>query len=304
MEDKLVKVLLSAYNGEKYIGQQIDSILNQTYSNIEIYVRDDGSKDGTLEVLKPYVEAGKIHLEAGENVGFVKSFFWLIENSGEADYYAFSDQDDIWFENKIEMAMEKLAAKERNDIPVLYFSNYDFYDGDMNFIAHNTNKNPDIHFRGSLVDCVSLGFNSVFNKKARDLTIENMPRKITGHDWWMYMLCTGMGEVIYDSRPTVKYRRHNSNVSDGGYSFWKFQVWRFKRFFIGGYFHKIHEQIKEFNEFFGDKLNEENRKIIDMFSLDGFHPMNTLKKIFFPKRYRQKVIDELFLRLIILMGRL
>ena len=95
--DKKVNVLLSAYNGEKYIREQIESILEQSYKNIEIYVRDDGSKDGTLTILKEYEERGLIHLEAGKNVGFVKSFEWLIANGGEADYYAFSDQDDFWF---------------------------------------------------------------------------------------------------------------------------------------------------------------------------------------------------------------
>ena len=71
---KKVNVLLSAYNGEKYIKEQIDSILNQSYSNVELYVRDDGSKDGTLAIVREYEEKGLLHLEAGENVGFVKSF--------------------------------------------------------------------------------------------------------------------------------------------------------------------------------------------------------------------------------------
>ena len=91
---KKVNVLLSAYNGEKYIKAQIDSILNQSYPNVELYVRDDGSKDGTLAIVREYEEKGLLHLEAGENVGFVKSFEWLIANGGEADYYAFSDQED------------------------------------------------------------------------------------------------------------------------------------------------------------------------------------------------------------------
>ena len=220
---KKVNVLLSAYNGEKYIKAQIDSILNQSYPNVELYVRDDGSKDGTLAIVREYEEKGLLHLEAGENVGFVKSFEWLIANGGEADYYAFSDQDDVWFEDKIKMAVEKLEHAREN-VPVLYFSNYDFYDGDLNFMAHRDGRTPNISFVNSLVDCVSLGFNSVFNRKAKDMVTEQMPEKSTGHDWWMYMVCAGMGEVIYDERPTVKYRRHNNNVSDGGDSFIKFQL--------------------------------------------------------------------------------
>lgn len=304
MNEKKVKVLLSAYNGEKYVAEQLDSIINQTYKNIEIYVRDDGSKDRTLEVLAPYEEKGLIHLERGQNVGFVKSFFWLIEHSGDADYYAFSDQDDVWFPNKIEMALEKLEKEADETKPVLYFSNYDFYDGELNFLAHHDSKSPKICFRNSLVDCVSMGFNSVFNRKAWEITVEKMPQKSTGHDWWMYMLCSGLGQVIYDERPTAKYRRHNANVSDGGDSFIKFQIWRFKRFFLNGYFRKIHEQIKEFETLHGEELSAENRKVLRLFTKDGFHPLNTLKKVFYPKYLRQRFIDEVFLRFVILIGRL
>lgn len=300
---KKVHVLLSAYNGERYIRQQIDSILGQSYENVELYVRDDGSRDGTLAILREYEGRGLIHLEAGENVGFVKSFQWLIANGGDADYYAFSDQDDVWFEDKLSMAVQKLEEAPQ-DVPVLYFSNYDFYDGDLNFISHRNVKKPNISFKNSLVDCVSLGFNSVFNRRAKDMVTEDMPEKSTGHDWWMYMVCAGMGKVIYDERPTVKYRRHNNNVSDGGASFWKFQVWRFKRFFLNHYFHHIHEQIKEFGSIYRDRLSAEDQKVLALFTQDGFHPITALRKVFYPARLRQKPLDEIFVRLIFLIGRL
>lgn len=303
MNEKKVKVLLSAYNGEKYVKAQLDSILAQTYQNIEIYVRDDGSKDNTLEVLRPYEEKGLIHLERGENVGFVESFFRLIDQCGEADYYAFADQDDVWFEKKIEMAMERLENTDPEK-PILYFSNYDFYNGDLEFMAHRDGKTPKISFRNSIVDCVSLGFNSVFNKKAWELTKKGRPQKSTGHDWWMYMLCAGLGEVIYDERPTVKYRRHNNNVSDGGDSFLKFQIWRFKRFFLNGYFDKIHCQIQEFEQLYGDKLSREDQKVLSLFTKDGFHPLIALRKVFYPKHFRQRLVDEIFIRIIFLIGQL
>lgn len=303
MKDKKVKVLLSAYNGEKMIAQQIDSILNQTYKNIEIYVRDDGSSDNTLKVLQPYVDKNQIHLEKGTNVGFVQNFFWLVEHCGDADYFAFADQDDVWFEDKIRMAVEMLEEQKHTG-PVLYFSNYDYYDGDLNFVSHREGVNPKISFRNSLVDCVPLGFNSVFNRAARELTLEHMPKASTGHDWWMYMLCTGLGEVIYDPRPTVKYRRHSNNVSDAGDSFLKFQIWRFKRFFLNHYFSKIHRQIQEFADFHGDKLSPEKQRELAMFTQDGFHPLLALKKVFYPKYFRQKALDEIFVRLVFLIGRL
>lgn len=298
-----VKVLLSAYNGVRYIEEQIESILGQSYKDIELIVRDDGSTDGTIDILKSYAEKGQIQLELGKNVGFVASFFWLIEHAGEGDYFFFSDQDDVWFPDKIEMALEKLENVDASK-PVLYFTNYDFYDGEMNFIAHHKSNGNKLSFRNSIVDCAPLGFNSCFNNKARELTVSNMPKHSQGHDWWMYMLCSGLGEVIYDDRATVKYRRHNANVSGEEVSFLQFQIWRFKKLFLNGYFAKIKEQMIEFEDLFGAQLSMEDQKVLSLFTKRGFHPVNTLKKVFYPKYYRQKFIDELFLRCVILLGRL
>lgn len=303
MMEKKVKVLLSSYNGEKYIKEQVDSILAQTHKNLEVYIRDDGSTDRTLKVLQEYQDNPRVFVFAESNVGFARSFFLLLNLAGEADYYAFSDQDDVWLENKIEMALERLSGADEKK-PVLYFSNYDFYDAQMNYLSTHNSHAPKTCFRNSLVDCVPLGFNSVVNKTARDITVAQLPVKSTGHDWWMYMLCSGLGELIYDERVTVKYRRHTQNVSGAETNFIQFQIWRFKRFFLNGYFEKIHEQIKEFEQMHGRELSLENQKVLRLFSMDGFHPWNTVKKVFYPKYLRQKLVDELFIRLIILIGRL
>ncbi|HOV15546.1 MAG TPA: glycosyltransferase, partial [Spirochaetota bacterium] len=124
-----INILMSTYNGEKYLKEQLDSLLNQTYKNIKIYIRDDGSSDNTLNILKEYNKENKINLFVGENIGFVKSFFWLIKNSDNADYYSFSDQDDVWFPGKLEKAIN-LLNKYDSQIPTLYFSNFDYYDSE------------------------------------------------------------------------------------------------------------------------------------------------------------------------------
>ena len=103
-----VIVLMSTYNGEQYIKEQIESILNQTYSNMELYIRDDGSKDQTVAILKKYEQDGKLHFSQGKNMGFINSFFEVMRTSGEADYYAWCDQDDVWLPEKIERAVKEL----------------------------------------------------------------------------------------------------------------------------------------------------------------------------------------------------
>ena len=91
-----ITILLSSYNGEKYIEEQLNSIFNQTYDNISILVRDDNSKDGTVKILEKYAAQGKLKWYSGENLGCAKSFWDLLCNFGESDYYAFCDQYDVW----------------------------------------------------------------------------------------------------------------------------------------------------------------------------------------------------------------
>lgn len=300
---KKVNVLLSTYNGEKYIGEQLNSILKQTYQNIEIYVRDDGSTDGTLEILKSYEKKNQIHLEIGKNVGFIKSFFWLICNGGEADYYAFCDQDDSWIPEKIEMALEKLSVSDEKN-PVLYFSNYDFYDGELNFQEKGTDRPRIPSFPNCLVDCISLGINSVFNQKACEMMRTQTPQASCGHDWWTYMICQGMGQVIYDERSTVKYRRHGSNVSAGGMNFFQFQIWRFKKFFVNDYFDNVKKMLQEYEKFYGEQLRSEDQRTLKLFTGDHYHFITAMKKVFYPKKFRQGFVDEMMIRCIFLIGKL
>ena len=107
MEDKKVTILMSTYNGEKYLEEQIDSLLNQTYKNISILIRDDGSKDNTVHIIKEKKKSNdNITLIEGKNVGFIKSFLELINLAEKSDYYAYCDQDDVWMEEKIQRAVE------------------------------------------------------------------------------------------------------------------------------------------------------------------------------------------------------
>lgn len=304
MEKEKVAVLISTYNGEKYIEEQIDSILNQTYRDIEIYVRDDGSKDNTTKILEKYEKQNKIKLVKGENKGFIRSFFELLTYCDDANYYAFCDQDDIWFKDKVERAISKIQEKSSKDIPILYFADYDYYDGDMKFMAHSKSHKKGPSFRNSLVDCISLGINSVLNKKARDIIVKNIPENSCGHDWWAYMICSGLGDVIYDKKSTLKYRRHSKNVSAGGMSFFKFQIWRIKKFFINDYFNNVKKQLQEYETLYSESLSEENKKILKLFTNKKYSFKNQIKKIFYPKMFRQKFIDEMMLRTIFLIGKL
>ena len=130
---KKIHILLSTYNGEKYIKKQLESLFQQEYEEFKVIIRDDGSTDKTVEIIHgfqlKYPE--KIELYQGENVGWKKSFQWLILNAGNADYYSFCDQDDIWGKKKLKHAVEELEKVDAIT-PAIYLSDFAWCDEDMN----------------------------------------------------------------------------------------------------------------------------------------------------------------------------
>ena len=303
MEDKKVAILMSTYNGEKYLEEQLDSLINQTYKNIEIYIRDDESKDDTVKIIKKYQDKYKnIILLQGKNLGFIDSFFELLKICEDADYYAYCDQDDIWMEDKIERAVKFLENTDKNK-PALYFSNSDYYDSNMNYVA-TAQKNKIYNFRNALVECVTQGMTMVINDTTRKTIVENKPEVCSFHDWWTYMICSGFGQIVYDDKSLVKYRRHNASVTVEGKSKKELFIWRLKKFILGDSLKDIKKQLQEYEKFYGKNLNEENRKLLKLFTNKKYNFINALKKTFYPKRFRRKLIDEISIRILFLIGKL
>lgn len=304
-----VAVLMSAYNGEKYIRQQIDSVLHQTWKNTVLYIRDDGSSDDTLAILAEYEKQGKIVVFKGENQGYIRSFFTLMASCPQADYYAWCDQDDVWCSDKLERAVKILEKDKKEhrgeEAPVLYFADYDYYDEQMHFQKHGLNHKRGPSFENSLMDCISLGFNSVFNQKAKEMMEKNTPKYSCGHDWWTYMVCAAFGRVIYDQGyVSVKYRRIEKSISPGGKSFLAMQIWRFKKFLVNDYFTKIKEQLWEFADLYLDALSEKNAKIMRLFVNRKYSFPLAIKKTLYRTYFRQGMTEEVMVRVLFLIGKL
>lgn len=303
MKNPKVIVCMSTYNGEKYIKDQIESILNQTYKNIEIYIRDDGSKDSTIEILKEYNNQGKIHFIQGKNVGVVNSFYECLKYSLEkGDFFAYCDQDDKWHEDKIDRAVKHLQ-EENQEIPLLYFSEFNYCDENLNFINKSYLNKIGASFQNSIVECISFGISEVINKKLAKKIIESGTENICFHDWWAYIIAAGLGKVIYDNEATVEYRRTGNNVSPSGKAGIKLQIYRIKKFILGKYFKNIREQINKYKNQFYVELDDKNKKIIDLFSLK-YNFIKSVKKLFYPKMFRQSIADEIMCRILFLFGRL
>ena len=302
--NKSVVILLSTYNGEKYLEEQLASIFSQTYwQNCTLFVRDDGSKDGTVAILKKYEQEGKLRLECGENVGFVRSFFWLINNAPEADFYSFADQDDVWNADKIERGINSLC-KEDDSIPLLYFANIDIYDSEMHFVQHNDFISSLPSFETLCTQSLLTGMTYIFNATLLNLMKNVNPLNVDGHDYITAMVAGACGKLIMDNTPVAKYRRHNSNTSPLNVSFFKMFIWRFKRFFINRN-NKITQQFYEFRDKFEALISEDKRYFVRLLTKDKTLHFRNIKLFFYPKRFRKSsLFEEIALRLMFLTGRL
>ena len=298
--DKKVAVLISTYNGEKYIKEQLDSVLNQTYKNIEIVIRDDGSKDSTIDIIKKYQEEyNNIILREGTNVGFIKSFFQLLDYSN-ADYYAFCDQDDVWMENKIELAVRALNEVD-NTKPNMVFGNSDYYDENMNLIGKGE-EHKTFSFKNSLYECVAQGMTMTINQVAKDYIINNIPEKCLFHDWWTYMICSGIGNVLYNDVTVVKYRRFAKNATAEGQNILKVFLWRIEKLFADNGMKDIRTQQLEFKRLFYKNLSDENKEIMDLFVQEKYNFFKALKKAFYHNSIRRKKSDDIIVRLLFIVG--
>ena len=298
--EKKVAVIMSTYNGAKYVKEQLDSILNQTYKNIDIVIIDDGSKDNTVKIIESYQKKyANIKLVTGKNLGFIKSFFELLRLV-EADYYAYADQDDVWLPNKIELAVEELNKLDDSK-PNLAFGNSDYYDENMKLINEGE-KHRKFNFRRALFACVTQGMTMTINKTTRDYIVKNPPKNCFFHDWWTYLICIGMGNVAYSDTTVVKYRRMKTNATVEGQGYFRLFVWRIKNLLMNDGIKDIKRQMINYKNTYYDKLNDDDKKTLDLFSKEKYNFFRALKKMFYPRKLRSRFVDEVMLRLLFLIG--
>lgn len=210
-----VCILMSTYNGGRFLERQIESILNQVGCQILLFVRDDGSSDNTLEILNKYQRQNKLSYYTGKNVGPTRSFLDLIDNAPDAEYYAFSDQDDIWLPDKLHTAIQKLRNISLKEGRGLYFSNLMPVDEEEKIInKHLLPQSLPIDYYTLMIRCGWMfGCTEVFTKELKDF-VKNQyrPEKIVMHDLWLGLLASLYGTIVYDPDSKILYRQHSNNV--------------------------------------------------------------------------------------------
>ena len=215
----VVAVLMSTYNGEEYIREQLDSIYKQEGVMVKLFVRDDGSTDGTIDILKEYSRRYPLEITLdGENVRPGESFMRLVYKYAdvpEIDYYAFADQDDIWLPKKLYVAIEKIK-RIAHDKPVLYCSNqYIYADGENKGDRHTEPQRVDLI--SHLTKNTIAGCTFVFNKRLAQLVNESERPdsriiRYRLHDAWLMLVAITCGRVVYDKNSNMLYRIHGGNT--------------------------------------------------------------------------------------------
>lgn len=212
-----VAILLSTYNGERFLKEQLNSLAAQSHSNWTIYASDDGSTDTTLSILEEYqIKFGpeRLIIFSGPRQGFSKNFLSMVKNADiRAEYFAFCDQDDIWHSERLSLALDILQSLPATQ-PGLFCSRTRLIDEAGTPIGLSPLFKKPAKFRNAIIQSIAGGNTMLFNTSARELLARTSDeQKIISHDWWLYMLVSGCGgHVHYSPQPLVDYRQHGNNL--------------------------------------------------------------------------------------------
>ena len=204
-----VIVLLSTYNGERWLEELLSSVVAQTGVDVSMLVRDDGSTDSTCDILSSWQDQGKLKWYRGDNIGWAASFMHLLCHApAHYDYYAFADQDDIWMADKLKTAVKRLEAD--GDSMKLYCGNlYHYREGAMPRLVYESQ--PMVTVPTAMVKCITAGCTMVMDSRLRETITRRQPDHVIAHDFWVYQTAVCLGSVCYDPQPHLLYRQHASN---------------------------------------------------------------------------------------------
>ncbi|MDT2459462.1 glycosyltransferase [Enterococcus avium] len=249
-----VVILMSTYNGEKYLEEQLESLFLQEEVEISILVRDDGSSDNTVKILNKYQAEGRLSWYTGNNLKSARSFLNLIQKAPKSNYYAFCDQDDVWNSDKLKRAIHQLERV--TNTPKLYCSNYQLVDKNLNHLTDNGHVST-VSFKAALVASNCTGCTVVFDSTLLKLIRKQTPEHLVMHDDWAHKVCLAVGgTVIYDENKSLLYRQHEKNV-DGGLRDVKSRLLQIKkRIQSQTYVRSL--QINELIKIYSDLMSKDN----------------------------------------------
>ena len=235
----MIAILLCIYNGERYLDEQIDSLLAQTYRDFKIFVHDDGSTDKSIDIVKSYEHSHHSMIEIindpCKHRGAGASFMWMMQQV-DSDYYMFCDQDDKWLPNKVEDTFARMQEVEQlhPDVPILIHTDLSVCDGKLNIIHPSfwqyQNFKVDVSKKKEFIGFGNIvtGCTVIVNKRVREVAYPFDESYI--HDYWLALRVAKYGFVDNLNQQTMLYRQHGDNVAGAGRQYHKSRV-GYKSFF-------------------------------------------------------------------------
>ena len=297
-------VLMSTYNGERYLAEQLDSLLEQSCPPERILIRDDGSGDGTIALLEAYAsEHQQISYYQGNNLGAGRSFWELIRTCEDADYYALCDQDDVWKKEKLQRALE-LLQQEDNGIPLLYCSKFTLTDEQLKPLDSHVSHLYDFSdFPHALLYHTAPGCTFVFNQAAREKLLEyDIDQEyFIIHDALIHKVVTMFGKMILDEHSYIYYRQHGHNEIGMTANVFKVFAGRVRRFLGGKIRNYRSETARSLLKVYGDRCPQD--RLILLQAVADYRQDPALKKILLrDQRFRSHSINDLFYLILVLVN--
>jgi glycosyltransferase involved in cell wall biosynthesis len=297
-----INILMATYNGEQYIPEQLESIQSQTYKDWNLYVRDDGSQDKTIDILNHYAKQDSrisILENNGQRLGSCGNFSLLMEESPDADYVMFCDQDDLWMPTKIQTTLEAMLRLEAQygSSPLMVYTDLHVVDQYLNPIADSFLKYQAIDPRRTQLQDVLVtnpvaGCTALLNQALVKLAAPIPPAAI-GHDCWCSLVASAFGKIEHISTPLIYYRQHGSN-DVGAYSFNLHYIIKRTLSFINVSSNEPRKtmarsiaQAESFLSCYGSKLDAHSLRTVQAYA-------SLLKNTFWDKRI--KIIKHKFFR--------
>ena len=302
-EKKLIQILLSTYNGENHIREQLDSYLTlDNFEDVKVLIRDDGSTDSTPEILAEYAEKHGFEVIYGKNLGLNASLHELILACDKGcKYFAFSDQDDVWLPDKLTRAVNWLKGKDDSE-PLLYSACSYITNDALKIKGHTVIAKRPLTFYNAMIQNACVGHTQVCNLALIELLKPHFSPDIDVHDSWVYLVATAFGTATYDRARTTLYRQHGNNAI--GY-----ETGRIKNFFKrlkrlrSGKSRRYSYQLRAFCELYGDDIPEQYRRETERYFKNQRNLLSRLGYIMTTKMYRQTWSEGIVFRLMYLFGR-
>lgn len=290
-------VLMSTYNGESFVGEQLKSILSQLPLDGCVLVRDDGSNDATVSIIQSFNDA-RVSVSVGRNVGFSRSFFELLKHAPRnCDMYMLSDQDDVWLPGKVQRAWDHVSTAGVQ--PFLYCTDTQLVDDKLRPLGVGRKFISDGNLLEALTDNQVTGCTVAMNSSLLNCAVPDdcAIADVHFHDWWLYVVATSLGRVYCDGQPTILYRQHAGNHIGAGvgvFKYIKMLAYLYRRNWLAS----MEAQVRALRYCHGSKLSPAQRKMLDRVHVPG-SGLRRWGMVFALHRHRKSWIGELFLRLLL-----